>query len=759
MPPSVLGVPVPTLPPQKAGYGSVSSGAAQAGTRGGFWDSLGGALGTNIYDERTINPGLASGYDQYLADLQAFGQGGTAIDAEAAMDRAGDQEAMARGEAAYGRQMGSVDLAEQAALGKVPSVAEMQGRQQLDQSMQQNIGLARSGGGASGMRAALYANAKAGQGAVGDAAMARAQEMATARGQYMQGAQGLSGAAGAMRGQGLQRAGMDIGSRETAERNRIERGQTALSGTGTTLANLTSARSGDLSREAGQTGQQNQQLGSTIGGLVKAGGAAIGSDPRVKQGIFPAGVSPSGMDMKQNFAGAGDAAAAQVAGRQDAGLLLQGAASQIGSLNPMSNPMSGGSPGGGNPFQSSIDTLNNAPLNQSAGAVGRLFSYSDPAAKMAIQPANFAQRITSAIDSKSGLVPAGMTAPWGNAGRTSLGGPASIKTGLEPAQSPLVIAPNEPPTVLGTLGRNPYTMPAGNASPMQTVGGMSMPVTFLGGQDAWDAMSPMAQTDFLAGAATRAEQAKVPDASMDTIRQGVLAKKAARESGEADASARAEQTTQGDLLANKANALYGPGPGKYDPSNPPTDDGTDKAVDTAFNLHDENQAADAKAKAAGEPPKPGEPEKGGLGSALSAFGAKTSSATAPYAASYAPLQLQGYGSLIGPRSDPAAKQGKSEASSPIRDFEEKAKGFTYQYKSPEFEDGTYPEGTRHLGPMADTLRDVKGGIGETLTYEDPQTGLLGVNTGRLGLANAAAVNDLHERIKQLEAKRSGKGKK
>jgi hypothetical protein len=57
---------------------------------------------------------------------------------------------------------------------------------------------------------------------------------------------------------------------------------------------------------------------------------------------------------------------------------------------------------------------------------------------------------------------------------------------------------------------------------------------------------------------------------------------------------------------------------------------------------------------------------------------------------------------------------------------------------------------RFLGPIAENLNKVKGGINKSLTFRDKRTGLLGVNTGRLSLANAAAVSDLNNRIERLE---------
>lgn len=692
-------------------YSAAASGAGAASGRD-FGDDLASAFGFGSFDERTLTPEMQQAYSAYLNDLQSFGYRNDAVDEQKAFDAAGFAQDRARAEQAYGRQGSALDLAEQAALGKVPSVAELQGRKQLDQSLQQNIGLARSGGGAAGMRAALYANAKAGQAGAGDAAMMRAQEMANARGQYMQGTQGMSSAAAQMRGQGQQQAQMALQNQQANKERAFNREAGAMTGIGTTLGNLASIRSGDLNREAGFEGAQAPMAASTIGGVMKSGGALIDK-------------IPSDPLAKMNILGAGDALAGATQGRQDQGMILQGAASQLGASNPMSDPNSYGGRGPSftgteSPFQSSIDQLNQSPSVPRGNVLG--FTYSAIDAKQAVEPASFLGKLTSAIDAKSGLVPAGMHAPWGGKATPSLGGPLEIKTDVTPAglRSPAQrgapinyttrnwLAPQGAPTE--APGVDPNAPP-----PAELLAAMRMPMKNLGEQREAEE----------AGQAAIAQS----NANIDAL----IAKNQGRFANQGDDNAAMYDRALAPFNQQQAAKSYVWDAPEKDAATPGDNKGTAP----------KEEAKDSK-------------DKGKKPNALEVYGDYVAKSTQPYTFSTTPLVLQSY--QLGKPSDPRAKGDVSSDASPIRDFEEKAKGFTYQYKSPEFEDGTYAPGTRHMGPMADALKEVKGGIGDTLTYEDPKTGLLGVNTGRLTLANAAAVNDLHERIKRLEGGKTKKGR-
>lgn len=97
---------------------------------------------------------------------------------------------------ARGQSQSALGLAQAAAEGNAPSVAAMQMRQGLDQANNQAAGLAasaRGGGGnlALASRAALQQQGQNSMLGVQNAAMLRANEMAQARQQYMQGAQQL----------------------------------------------------------------------------------------------------------------------------------------------------------------------------------------------------------------------------------------------------------------------------------------------------------------------------------------------------------------------------------------------------------------------------------------------------------------------------------------------------------------------------------------------------------------------------------------
>jgi ribosome-binding protein aMBF1 (putative translation factor) len=89
------------------------------------------------------------------------------------------------------RQNRALGLAEDAALGRAPSVAEIQGRQQLEQAMQSQLAMAaraRGGNMSLALRSAGQNAANMGVQGAQNAAMLRAQEMATAREQFASGA-------------------------------------------------------------------------------------------------------------------------------------------------------------------------------------------------------------------------------------------------------------------------------------------------------------------------------------------------------------------------------------------------------------------------------------------------------------------------------------------------------------------------------------------------------------------------------------------
>lgn len=808
-----------------------------------FWDTIG--LGD--FEETAMSPEMLEKYNQYMADLEAFGNQDRSVDAEGALNRAGDIEAAQRGERSFGEQERSVMMARDAALGNAPSAAELQGRRQLDQAQQQNIGLARSGGGASGMRAALYANAKSGQGAAGDAAAMRAQEMATARGQYMQGTQGLSGAADQMRGRAQSRAAMDIGSRELGQDRKLNAGSLALSNTGNTLGNIVNAEENKLNRAAGHAGAAGQTGASVLGGGLSATGAVVSklpdptSDSRVKADVKPSSMhsewggkstpslggprsikedlrpapammldikkpqdlstllSPKDMAVEtfrfsnasspllpvadrmftgEKAAGLGGALTNQILGMERKGMGDQvmanlssnpsQAAAEIMSaesrapqatsrdMQVESASMAGGSDPNNvaamnrgrldKPQQFMVDAMS-APLqpkNANPTQDGVLGAAAPPIVRgmgmldqIKSGPKDFMSRITSAIDSKSDLMPSHM--PWGPESKRSLGGPAEIKSDIAPVQGPLR-TPDQRGAPINYGTRNWLSpsqdpawtpAPAGSMSDAELYSAMKQPMRNLGQE----------QDAAQAGADAIAQS----NSNIDNFlakRKGVPGDD---ESAYEDALKAFDDGQRKEKMAELSKAYVWDAPEK-DAATP--GDGKGMAA----------KPKEEKASAKGKDAKPKEEDKSALGAGLSAFGDKFGAAVRPYAPNFTSVPMAPMTMLPGKPSDPRAKKNMEAAKSPIDDFMDKAEGFTYKYKSPEFEDGTAAPGTTHMGPMADDLRKVKGGIGETLTYEDPKTGLLGVNTGRLSLANAAAVNELHERIKELEAKRRKGGK-
>jgi hypothetical protein len=116
--------------------------------------------------------------------------------AQAADNRQGVQMNLDQYNQSRGQTQNALGLTQAAAEGNAPSVAAMQLRQGLDQANNQAAGMAAGarGGGGNLALAARSAIQQQGQNAMTtnqNAAMLRANEMATARGQYLQGAQGM----------------------------------------------------------------------------------------------------------------------------------------------------------------------------------------------------------------------------------------------------------------------------------------------------------------------------------------------------------------------------------------------------------------------------------------------------------------------------------------------------------------------------------------------------------------------------------------
>jgi hypothetical protein len=173
--------------------------------------------------------------------------------AGAADQRQGVQMNLDHYNQARGETQNAVGLSRAAAEGNAPSVAQMQLRQGLDQANNQAAGMAAGarGGGGNLALAARSAIQQQGQNAMTtnqNAAMLRANEMATARGQYMQGAQGMQTTDLAQSGQ---QAALDAQQRNLNDaRNQYYEGG---------LQRIYGAQ------QAGQSGYQQQQASNRIG--------------------------------------------------------------------------------------------------------------------------------------------------------------------------------------------------------------------------------------------------------------------------------------------------------------------------------------------------------------------------------------------------------------------------------------------------------------------------------------------------------------
>lgn len=192
-----------------------------------------------------------------------------------------DQNANARGS-----QQDALSLAQSAAMGNQPSAAEYQMRQGLGDAARQQMAMAASARGPSGLAMGQY-NAAANTGAmqqqgVNQAAQLRAQEMAQARGQYLQGAQGL-------RGQDLSQAMGQEGLLQNTQSAQLQAQANAAQ-----LAERQWEAQSKMDEEAARA--QEGMAGNIAGGVVSAIGSIV-SDETMKTSIVPLqnDVSPESM--------------------------------------------------------------------------------------------------------------------------------------------------------------------------------------------------------------------------------------------------------------------------------------------------------------------------------------------------------------------------------------------------------------------------------------------------------------------------------
>lgn len=166
------------------------------------------------------NPGgIASGAAQ---DVNRYrGMGEAAANRQAYQNNWGNANAYARqAQGARGAQGMALALQAQAAMGQAPSAAQALGQNMLDQSLQAQMAGAASARGGSLAQAAAMRNAAQGAGAMQMQGMnqmsaLRAQEMAQARGDFMQGASGMRGHDFQAQGLAQQQNAMDMQSELT----------------------------------------------------------------------------------------------------------------------------------------------------------------------------------------------------------------------------------------------------------------------------------------------------------------------------------------------------------------------------------------------------------------------------------------------------------------------------------------------------------------------------------------------------------------
>ena len=358
--------------------------AGQANQLANFYGQAGAGALANMPADRAAqlaqiqNAGAAGQYAINYAQQQAalanqqsnpFAQAGVRALSQGDEDRTATQQALAQMRSFLEQPEG-------------PSAAEALLRKQADQTMAQNVALARSGRGAGdnvlAQRQALFANAAAQQQLGNDMAALRATEAATRRGQQLAGYGAVQQGQAGLRGQ-------DLGAAEAAARSQLGLAGLAKEYTGlglesvNTLAGLQQQGVGELAQRDLQAAQQGAtaQLGQaglareyaglgfgTVGELAGLQQQAIGG---LQQGSLTQAQQAAQSQLGQNqlaqlYAQMGIGATGQFAGmqgdilgRRSAQDLAMAPAGQAGQLAP--NPLAQGYTG------------------QGIGAVGQLAGY------------------------------------------------------------------------------------------------------------------------------------------------------------------------------------------------------------------------------------------------------------------------------------------------------------------------------------------------------------------------------------------------
>lgn len=372
---------------QQMGGGGSPNGDTGAGGGEGL-GSFGNMLigGVNKYNQGAYVPdGTAYGYDTGQHDSynglgdQAQGRMG----AQAGYGNA-DQDRM-MGLGARGSQADALGLAQQAAMGNAPSVAQQQLLQGRDQSLQNAMAMANSvrGGGANLAAAQMGAMRQGGEqmGQVNQqSAMLRAQEMAAARAQY-------GGMAAQMRGQDMGLQGQD--AQQSQFNAGLEQQQHGLNDAYQAGMYGLQQHASDQSQMGGIKQQEdtaaNQlgagQINSGIANQNAATTAAAGnqmmmmaamlaaSDERLKTNVTPIGLdTPGPVEQKEMGAGYGPPpAAAKASG---------------GSGGGMSSMMSGMMGGGGEEGGGMMAAMSDARVKDNVQGVSEGTKARSPYAQM-----------------------------------------------------------------------------------------------------------------------------------------------------------------------------------------------------------------------------------------------------------------------------------------------------------------------------------------------------------------------------------------
>lgn len=282
-------------------YGFRNTPSLSSDSEGGYQPQFGGKGGGANY--------AANMYGQLATDARH--RTGPQIDnAQATADYGLSMEGRNQQNIARGSQSDALGLQRAAAMGQVPSAAQIQMQSGIDAATRAQMAMANSakGGGsamAAAQRQALSSGADMQMQGVQQKAALRAQEMEAARNSYMQGATGIRGQDLNSRAQDLQQMGL---SQDQAYRQaQLEAGQRALNdqtGLGYSgLANQVmlgqlSADTNVYDTKSGATAsgdqlqfEKNKQANDNIMSGLRTMGGGLMSDIRAKTSIAPAGAS------------------------------------------------------------------------------------------------------------------------------------------------------------------------------------------------------------------------------------------------------------------------------------------------------------------------------------------------------------------------------------------------------------------------------------------------------------------------------------